>query len=238
MEKEAKFIMITADDYGISPAVNDGIQRLVEAGAVTNVSLMPFGKFARNIRELTGNEVIAIGLHLDFTWVGNGILDLASIPLRPRRRLRYEFERQVGEFEEKTGRRPDYIDGHRHAQAIWPLNTMAKKYATEHGISIRGHDAPFSLQFHGRTIRHGGLGRGTDLETMVKIYRNTSGVLEIVTHPATMVDYELINSGTNYLQGRVEEFNTLINPSTQMYLRQVFPEATLGSWNDLRRRQR
>ena len=129
-------MIVCADDFGLAPDINRAIIELAEAGRVTAVSVMAAlpSVASRDIRpllELGGK--IDLGLHLTLT------PDKGAMPTRPStiapggRFHTYgslvfqsmsgqinssdcaaEITAQYNLFVEKTGRPPDFIDGHKH----------------------------------------------------------------------------------------------------------------------------
>ena len=74
-----KKLIITADDYGMSRAVNDAIDAGIDAGLITSTNVMvnmPFFKEALKLKDKAG---VSVGLH----WVlacGKPILSSKEIP--------------------------------------------------------------------------------------------------------------------------------------------------------------
>jgi predicted glycoside hydrolase/deacetylase ChbG (UPF0249 family) len=59
---------ITADDWGLTPAINLGILNLAQSGVVRRVSLMAWAPSVEcHLNELLQVSDIELGLHLDFT---------------------------------------------------------------------------------------------------------------------------------------------------------------------------
>ncbi len=114
-------MIICADDFGMAEAVNCAITELARAGKITAVSCMV------NMPFFTADRITALGSHvqlgLHFT--------LAETPQEFRRLVLRAYTRRLdwGEvysklaeqyrrFEEITGRKPDFIDGHLHVQQL------------------------------------------------------------------------------------------------------------------------
>ena len=74
-----KKLIITADDYGMSRAVNDAIDAGIEAGLITSTNVMtnmPLYKEALKLKDLEG---VSVGIH----WVlacGRPVLPAAEVP--------------------------------------------------------------------------------------------------------------------------------------------------------------
>ena len=123
-------LQITADDWGISPAVNRGILRLARQGVVRRVSLMADTRYLRlGLEELreTGAE---LGLHFNLTYgevarrpagaasPGRLLLRwLAGSRKVLAQDLRFELERQL-EALEAVGVQAAYLDGHHHVHLV------------------------------------------------------------------------------------------------------------------------
>lgn len=96
-------IIITADDYGMSPRFNAGILELAREGIVTSISVMIGRKYIRKADLLTLD--VALGLHLEIKSVSSY----------------REVISQIKRFAKRFGRLPAYLDGHQH-QHITPGN--------------------------------------------------------------------------------------------------------------------
>lgn len=96
-------LIITADDYGMSPRFNQGMLEAARAGLVTSISVMIKRKYIRKSELL--NLAVSLGLHLE---------------LKPSSSYR-EITSQIARFKKRFDRLPDYLDGHQH-QHITPEN--------------------------------------------------------------------------------------------------------------------
>lgn len=119
---------ITADDWGISPGVNQAILELARLGVVRRVSILARSRFLRDgLEELKGIPGVGLGLHFDLTFdrkppVSAGALLARWLnPLRERERLRRELrgelDAQLALLAEQ-GVRPLHLDGHQHVHLI------------------------------------------------------------------------------------------------------------------------
>ena len=139
----ARRIVLCADDYGISPAVNVAIRDLIVRGRLSATSVMvtapAFDRFeaaALDALNASGQRV-AIGLHFTLTApyrpLSEGYAPIrggAFLPmpvtlaasllgrLSPKA-LAAEAKSQVEAFRSAFGRTPDFIDGHQHVH-IFP----------------------------------------------------------------------------------------------------------------------
>ncbi len=143
MSDDIKRVVLCADDFGMSEAIDTGIIRLAEQGRLSAASCLSLGPtFARHAHTLadTGAQM---GLHLNFTEsLGQPGLYLPLATLIRRaygRRLdagavRAQIQAQLDAFEAMLGRAPDFVDGHQHVHQLPQirdilLQTLAGRYA-------------------------------------------------------------------------------------------------------------
>lgn len=148
-------LMITADDYGMTPAVTDGIITCIREGLLTQTGLftnMPSTQYAVN-RMLKEFPDFCLGQDINFS-TGAPVTDPSLIPSmvqdngqfltssmhRQRDKedphhVKYEEaflegENQVKRFIELVGKKPDYIGGHayRSDEIMQVLHDLAMKY--------------------------------------------------------------------------------------------------------------
>ena len=149
-----KFLIINADDFGYSPAVNDAVQRAHRNGVLTSASLMvaePGWREAVQIAQ--ANPRMGVGLHV-VTTLDRSLLPPQEIPhlvspqgkfgadpfrtgmkyafsAQARRELRQELEAQFARFAE-TGIPWSHVDGHQHYHmhpVVWDnVLTLCDRY--------------------------------------------------------------------------------------------------------------
>jgi predicted glycoside hydrolase/deacetylase ChbG (UPF0249 family) len=140
-------VVLCADDFGLSPAVCEGILELAAAGRLTATGCMltqpEVAEFARPL--LAFHDKVDIGLHLVMTGQiplhdRNGRLPpvgrLFSDCIKGRAdgtTISREIRLQLDAFEGAFGCRPDFVDGHHHVQQ-YPvirdllLDELAERY--------------------------------------------------------------------------------------------------------------
>lgn len=123
-------MIISADDYGISPAVSDAIRRLIRAGRISSVSCIVTDASAmRDLRELKAMKPqIDVGVHLLMTRPGmtrgSSTMSFWRFYLKCHfgrsavSELRTEIRRQLLVFHSQFGRWPEFIDGHQHVHQL------------------------------------------------------------------------------------------------------------------------
>jgi predicted glycoside hydrolase/deacetylase ChbG (UPF0249 family) len=135
-------IWLCADDYGISPSVNEAIRELILRGRLNATSVMTaaphFGGDEADALELlnSGNKRAALGLHVTLTGpfkpISEGFAPLRDgcfpplnemLRLAMTRRLRpeplvIEIATQLRAFIDVFGHLPDFVDGHQHVHLL------------------------------------------------------------------------------------------------------------------------
>lgn len=144
-------IMLCADDYGISPAVDRGIRELISRGrlnATTAMVVAPlFGKEAAKTLLDTGHP--AIGLHVtltapfkpltDFTSLRAGrfltlsnVLAMALARRLDQAAIHHEISAQLQAFAAAFGRPPEFVDGHQHVHIFPQVRDAFLRAVAEH----------------------------------------------------------------------------------------------------------
>ncbi len=153
-------LIITADDYGMSRAVNDAIDAGINAGLITSTNVMTNMPFYKEAVKLKGIEGISVGIH----WVlacGKPILPASEIPTLVaangefypyaefRKRLRKklisfsdikkELIAQYNLYYELMGQ-PDYWNTHQNTHVDFGIYRLFVDTAAELGINkMRSH---------------------------------------------------------------------------------------------------
>jgi predicted glycoside hydrolase/deacetylase ChbG (UPF0249 family) len=157
-----KYLIVNADDLGISRSTNHAVERAFRDGVVTSASLManmPSCQHAID-RVIGGNPGLGVGVHLCLT-SGRPLCDPARLPLLvdARGRFRHGFLGLVGllrsgrheaaaaqireELEAQARRldacgvRIDHVDGHQHVHVIPGIFAAAAEIAAARGAAIR-----------------------------------------------------------------------------------------------------
>lgn len=148
-------VVVTADDFGLSPEVNSGILSAFDDGLITNASLMANMPVfepavqAGHDRGLTDR----LGVHLNLTEGTALSTALRSCPRfctpdgqlvwRHRQLSTLTEQEKVGVAAElraqldavvAVGVRPSHIDSHHHVHTAWPLATITIALAREYGV--------------------------------------------------------------------------------------------------------
>jgi chitin disaccharide deacetylase len=146
MEPGTRRVIITGDDFGLSPVVNAAIVQAYREGILTCASLMINGPAWQEAVDLTkAHPDLCVGLHLTLIQ-GRGVLPPSDIPhladtqgnfrqdpvgagliyffsRRARQEIRAELEAQVEKML-TAGLHPRFLNGHLNIHlhpAVWPL---------------------------------------------------------------------------------------------------------------------
>jgi predicted glycoside hydrolase/deacetylase ChbG (UPF0249 family) len=124
-----KFLVVNADDFGLSHGVNRGIVECHTRGVVTSASLMVAGRAADEAAELARKHPrLAVGLHWDLD--GQELDDVGVV--------REEFRRQLGEFQRLLGQLPSHIDSHHHVHQDERVLPLLPELVDALGVPVRG----------------------------------------------------------------------------------------------------
>ena len=149
-------VIISADDFGLSPAVNEGIERAHREGILSTASLMVGGPAAADaVSRARRLPELQVGLHL-VVIEGPAVLPRSAIPHlvdaagrftsdqlglgvryffdpRARRQLRAEIAAQFAAFA-ATGLRLDHANAHKHMHLHPTVGRMLIEEGRRHGL--------------------------------------------------------------------------------------------------------
>jgi predicted glycoside hydrolase/deacetylase ChbG (UPF0249 family) len=130
---EGRFLIVNADDLGLSAAVDEGIFAAHRDGIVTSTSLMVLRDQAPAAAEtLAEYPKLAVGLHLE-------------------RRSGAECRKQLERFRALVGREPTHLDSHKHVhETDAAFGAAAEALAAELGVPLRNGAIRYERRFYGR----------------------------------------------------------------------------------------
>jgi predicted glycoside hydrolase/deacetylase ChbG (UPF0249 family) len=190
-----KWLIVTGDDFGMSPGINCGIVEAHRRGILTSTSLL--------VNRPAGEEAAALARECPTLNVG---LHLELDPAVPEH-VRAELERQVARFWELVGAAPTHLDSHHDVHHDPRVLPHVQAWARRAKVPVRGYSRVRQLtKFYGRwggethleQIGVEGLLRLLDVEVR-------EGVTELTCHPG-YVDPRLSSS---YAAEREVELRTL-----------------------------
>ncbi len=207
-----RYVIVNADDFGHSSAVNRGVIHAHDHGIVTSASLMVRWPAAVEAAEYARNRPgLSLGLHLDFgEWVYKDehwtpIYNV--VPLDEVTELRHEALRQLAVFRTLTGRDPDHIDSHQHVHLREPARSVVLEAALELRAPVRdcNSEIRYCGRFYGQSAEGSPYARGITSDALIEILSQLPpGVTELACHPG---EGEIPN--TTYIAERAIEVKTL-----------------------------
>lgn len=200
-----RWLIVTADDFGITRGVSRGILEAHRNGILTSASLMVHRAGAGDAA-LMGRECprLSIGLHLELDDI-----EPAHVP--------DELDRQLDRFQDLLGTLPTHADAHHDAHADPRVLPYVLAWARRAGLWLRGYSPIRHLStFYGRwggeshpeQIGVEGLMRLLDKELR-------DGVSELTCHPG----YVEPGFPSSYAAERELELRTLCDRRTRRAIR-------------------
>jgi predicted glycoside hydrolase/deacetylase ChbG (UPF0249 family) len=188
-------LVVTADDLGLSPAVNEGVVAAHVGGIVTAASLMVRRPHAPAAADLVrGIGGLSIGLHLElasFEVVDGSWLETSRVvDPADAGSVHAELVRQLDRFAELVGRPPDHVDSHHHLHRDEPVASAVLAEAGRLGIPVRdGGGWTYRGDFYGQYGSGTPWPQGITTASLCTIIRSLEpGVTELACHPATGPD--------------------------------------------------
>lgn len=213
-----KYLIVNADDFGLSDGVNHGIIEAAERGIVTSASLMvrqPAACAAAAYAKTSGR--LSVGLHLDLgEWVYRNeewvpLYTVVSTNDAPA--VWEEVARQLKQFQELLGREPTHLDSHQHVHRDNPLREIVLDVARRLGVPLRectpGID--YCGDFYGQTGEGESLPDSLSVEALKRVLRSLHGpVTELGCHPGYGQGL-----ASSYCSERTLELETLCAPAVR-----------------------
>ena len=231
----ARRLVVNADDFGRSAAINRGVLRAHSEGIVTSASLMVrYPDAAGAAAAARGLPRLGLGLHLDLgeweyrdgEW--RSVYDVADTDDRDA--VEAELARQLAEFERLVGAPPTHIDSHQHVHRDEPVRAAVQRAAASLGVRVR--HAPgvrYCGAFYGQGRRGEALPSLISADALAALVADVGeGVTELACHPADGVDFE-----SSYGPERVVELRALCDPGVLAAVRAAGVE--LCSFGELER---
>lgn len=225
---------ITADDWGISPAVNEGILRLAQAGVVKRTSALATARFLdTHLTELRAVPRFEMGMHFDLTFGKSSPGKVLLRSFTDHEALRAEARRAFSEQLQTLrahGIQPLYLDGHHHIHLVPGLLDALADLIREAGIrTIRIPDdsklwlsGKFPLLilcvFARRALKRHGFSTLPCFYPAFNYFEDHSSLRvalsrhpghEVIVHPAATSDFTALQIPDPYTTGRVTEYLAL-----------------------------
>lgn len=214
-EPPARFLIVNADDLGLTVGINRGIIEAHERGIVTSASLMVRQPAARHAAEYAKSEPgLSVGLHFDVAeWCfqsGAWKQVYQVVDLKDEDAIAKEFERQLAAYEKLLANPPTHLDSHQHVHRLEPIRSILSRYAEDLRVPLR--HSPSSPGYVGRFYGQMPDGRtfppGISLSTVIDIIAALpTGWSEMVCHPGYPDELK-----SPYRMERAEELRVLCSP--------------------------
>lgn len=185
-----RFLIVNADDLGLSEAVNAGIFEAHVEGIVTSASLMVRQAAAAAAAEgVAAHPELAIGLHLDLgEWIyerGEWIQAYLHCDTDDRDAVEAECRAQLERFRALLGRDPTHLDSHQHVHESEPVKGVAEALAAELGVSLRARSIRYEGGFYGQSGKGEPFPDGITPARLIELIEGLPpGWTEIGCHPA------------------------------------------------------
>ncbi|KAB3529853.1 ChbG/HpnK family deacetylase [Alkaliphilus serpentinus] len=238
-----KKIIVTADDYGISREVNEGIEEAVFYSIITGTSILANG-ILNNLGSLKKSN-IAFGVHLNLT-LGKPMY--SEYPLeylvnynfpkffRKDGRVQYSIKEEIieREFESQIDKvksivNISYLDTHNHIHELSQVFSVVVKLAQKYNLAVRSINEEMTA-----TLRKNGIkctdrcfldfyDEGATLDNLlVQLPKIEGNVLELVTH----IGYSSSNINDNYNESREKEYNILKSKEAIIFMKKNYKKIT------------
>lgn len=191
-----RFLIVNADDLGLSDAVDAGVAAAHDRGIVTSASLMVRRPTAAAAARLAGDlPALGIGLHIDVGgWdrqSGRWTVAGEGRPAGDGAAIEAECLAQLDAFRELLGRAPTHLDSHHHTHMSEPVASAAEALAVELGVPLRGRRIRYEGGFYGRSDEGRAHPEGIAVERLVQLIRALEpGWTELGCHPGIGVGSE------------------------------------------------
>jgi predicted glycoside hydrolase/deacetylase ChbG (UPF0249 family) len=205
-----RWLIVNADDFGLTPAVSRGILDAARHGIVTSTTVLATVAIDPALVSEARASGLGLGLHVNLT-LGRPLTRAASLVdgagafVRDARRLaararprdvEAEVAAQVERFERVFRRPPTHLDSHHHVGLHAPVREVVLAAARRLGVPVRSQDAAARATARAASLRtpdHFFGESGPDAywspgRTLEHLRRLPAGVSEFMTHPGRFDD--------------------------------------------------
>ena len=216
-----KYLIVNADDFGMSHGVNRGIMKSHKYGIVTSASLMVRRRAAIEAASYGRRQAnFSLGIHVDLgeweyraeKWLPN----YQRVNLNDAKAVEKEIASQVAVFLKLVGKAPTHLDSHQHVHLREPVRSILLQVAKRFKIPLRlfSPKVQYCGKFYGQTkpgIRDASVLSVSGLRAILK--NLPSGYNELGCHPGEANDVQ-----TDYRIERLKEVNILCHPQVRKAL--------------------
>jgi predicted glycoside hydrolase/deacetylase ChbG (UPF0249 family) len=213
-----RYLIVNADDFGLSAGVNRGVIEAHERGIVTSASLMVRRPAAAEAAaDARAYPELSLGLHVDLgEW---SYRESEWVPLYEVVRLtdaeavESEVTAQLAAFRRLVGDDPTHLDSHQHVHLREPARPALLEVARAIEVPLR-HFSPAIRHcgsFYGQTAEGAPLPDAIGVGSLLAILAALpEGITELACHPGYAEDLD-----TMYRSERAREVEALCDPRTR-----------------------
>jgi predicted glycoside hydrolase/deacetylase ChbG (UPF0249 family) len=198
-----RFLIVNADDFGLSAEIDRGILEAHDGGVVTSASLLVDAPDAEAaIQEARKRPTLGLGIHVAFDARGAVFVDLQDLGM-----VRREIDRQLEAFVRLAGRPPDHMDSHHHVHRLFNIAHLFLEAGQRYRVPVRGFsDVVFLGRFYGQPeLGKTDLSRISVESLLALLHALKPGVSEMSCHPG----YAETRADAFYIREREVELKTL-----------------------------
>jgi predicted glycoside hydrolase/deacetylase ChbG (UPF0249 family) len=220
----AKYLIVNADDFGLSLGVNRGIIEAAEHGILTSATLMVRQPAAAEAASYARrNPKLSVGLRLDLgEWVyqqGEWVPLYSVVSTHDAGVVAGEVWRQISQFQRLLDRPPTHIDSHQHVHREEPVRSIVQNLAQRLGVPLREQTPGISYcgDFYGQDAESQTMPGALSVAALKNILASLpDGYTELGCHPG--YDDGL---ATAYRTERAVEVQTLCSPEIPQALAEL-----------------
>jgi predicted glycoside hydrolase/deacetylase ChbG (UPF0249 family) len=217
----SRFLIVNADDFGLSEGVNRGIIEAAEHGILTSASLMVRYPAAPDAATYARNGgAVSVGLHLDLgEWFfrdPDWVPLYTVVPTDDATAVSAEIDRQLAEFRRLVGREPTHLDSHQHVHRNEPVRSLLTARALTLGVPLREVTPGIHHcgDFYGQTGEGETIPEALTVGSLETILQSLpAGVTELGCHPGYGEGL-----ATSYRTERAAEIRVLCAPEIRQSL--------------------
>lgn len=235
-DRDVAYLIVNADDFGLSGGINAGIVQAHEQGIVSSATLMVHGAAAAEAAAYArAHPSLGLGLHVDLWESALRHGEWVRIYQRCEETIEAvhaEVQQQLRRFQDLVGRNPDHLDSHQHVHRSPPADEVLATIAASLRLPVRdagGFD--YLGGFYGQDGHGDAYPEGTTPERLIELIAGLARgrVTELSCHPADIAEDDPLG-GTMYRAGRNVERRTLMHPDVRRRVAQG--DVKLGRFAD------
>lgn len=155
-------LIVTADDFGVSPRANRNILYLISLGKIDRVAAMVNGKITPQEIDELARSGVKIDIHLDIlhefhedrknrqSALGRSLEFFGKLVFRKitTKKVARDWEKQIKKFHELFGKYPDGLNSHEHVHFFPPFFKIALTLGDKYTIPYIRFGNSISLTHH------------------------------------------------------------------------------------------